>query len=75
MVTIKNTLKKILMPTKIKIFLSLYIFIIGILVILFENLFGNSNLILSIIFLIFLMILGIWIFPEVVTKKKLDNEK
>tara|TARA_Y200000002_G_scaffold51402_1_gene37157 strand:+ start:1545 stop:1736 length:192 start_codon:yes stop_codon:yes gene_type:complete len=63
------------MPTKIKIFLSLYIFIIGILVILFENLFGNSNLILSIIFLIFLMILGIWIFPEVVTKKKLDNEK
>ena len=63
------------MPTKIKIFLSLYIFIIGILVILFENSFGNSNLILSIIFLIFLMILGIWIFPEVVTKKKLDNEK
>jgi len=63
------------MPTKIKIFLSLYIFIIGILVIIFENLFGNSNLILSIIFLIFLMILGIWIFPEVVTKKKLDNEK
>ena len=64
------------MPTKIKIFLSLYIFIIGILVILFENLFGNINLILSIIFLIFLMILGIWIFPEVVTKKKkLDNEK
>ncbi len=63
------------MPTKIKIILSLYIFIIGILVILFENLFGNSNLILSIIFLIFLMILGIWIFPEVVTKKKLDNEK
>jgi len=63
------------MPTKIKIFLSLYIFIIGILVILFENLFGSSNLILSIIFLIFLMILGIWIFPEVVTKKKLDNEK
>ena len=63
------------MPTKIKIFLSLYIFIFGILVILFENLFGNSNLILSIIFLIFLMILGIWIFPEVVTKKKLDNEK
>ncbi len=63
------------MPTKIKIVLSLYIFIIGILVILFENLFGNSNLILSIIFLIFLMILGIWIFPEVVTKKKLDNEK
>lgn len=63
------------MPTKIKIFLSLYIFIIGILVILFENLFGKSNLILSIIFLIFLMILGIWIFPEVVTKKKLDNEK
>ena len=63
------------MPTKIKIFLSLYIFIIGILVILFENLFGNSNLILSIIFLIFLMILGIWIFPEVVTKNKLDNEK
>ena len=58
------------MPTKIKIFLSLYIFIIGILVIIFENLFGNSNLILSIIFLIFLMILGIWIFPEVVTKKK-----
>ena len=63
------------MPTKIKIFLSLYIFIIGILVIIFENFFGNSNLILSIIFLIFLMILGIWIFPEVVTKKKLDNEK
>tara|TARA_B100000989_G_scaffold49341_1_gene32394 strand:+ start:358 stop:549 length:192 start_codon:yes stop_codon:yes gene_type:complete len=63
------------MPTKIKIFLSLYIFIIGILVIIFENLFGNSNLILSIIFLIFLMILGIWIFPEVITKKNLDNEK
>ena len=63
------------MPTKIKIFLSLYIFIIGILLIIFENLFGNSNLILSIIFLIFLMILGIWIFPEVVTKNKLDNEK
>tara|TARA_B100000886_G_C20211078_1_gene402468 strand:- start:134 stop:325 length:192 start_codon:yes stop_codon:yes gene_type:complete len=62
------------MPTKIKIFLSLYIFIIGILVIIFENLFGNSNLILSIIFLIFLMILGIWIFPEVVTKKNSDNE-
>ena len=63
------------MPTKIKIFLSLYIVIIGILVIIFENLFGNSNLILSIIFLIFLMILGIWIFPEVITKKNLDNEK
>ena len=57
------------MPIKIKIFLTLYVILVAIAVILFENFFGDKSLILVITALAPLMILGIWIFPEVVTKK------
>ena len=57
------------MPIKIKIFLTLYVILVAIAVILFENFFGDKSLIIVITALAPLMILGIWIFPEVVTKK------
>ena len=57
------------MPIKIKIFLTSYVVLVTIGVILFENFLGDKSLILSIVALAPLMIIGIWIFPEVVTKK------
>ena len=57
------------MPIKIKISLTIYILFISIFVIFFELYFGKSNLIYILLFLTSLMIMGIWIFPEVVTKK------
>ena len=57
------------MPIKIKIFLNIYVILVVIDVILFENFFGDRSLIFIITALAPLMILGIWIFPEVVTKK------
>ena len=46
-------------------------------IVLFENFFGDKSLILTIVALAPLMVLGIWIFPEVVTKKTTagDGEK
>ena len=67
------------MPIKIKIFLTLYAILVATAVILFENFFGDKSLIIIIAALAPLMILGIWIFPEVVTKKTTagdnDNSK
>jgi hypothetical protein len=67
------------MPIKIKIFLTLYVILVATAVILFENFFGDKSLIIIIAALAPLMILGIWIFPEVVTKKTTagdnDNSK
>ena len=57
------------MPIKIKIFLTTYVILVAIGAILFENFLGDRSLILSLIALAPLMIIGIWIFPEVVTKK------
>jgi len=57
------------MPIKIKISLTIYIIIVAILVIFYEKLLGEPNLIYTLIFVATLMIIGIWIFPEVVTKK------
>ena len=57
------------MPIKIKIFLTIYVSFVALAVILFENFFGDKSLIIVILALAPLMILGIWIFPEVVTKK------
>jgi len=62
------------MPIKIKIFLTLYVILVAIAVILFENFFGDKSLIFIITALAPLMILGIWIFPEVVTKKTTAGE-
>ncbi len=62
------------MPIKIKIFLTLYVILVAIAVILFENFFGDKSLIIIITALAPLMILGIWIFPEVVTKKTTAGE-
>ena len=62
------------MPIKIKIFLTLYVILVAIAVILFENFFGDKSLIIVITALAPLMILGIWIFPEVVTKNKTDDK-
>ena len=62
------------MPIKIKIFLTLYVILVAIAVILFENFFGDKSLIIVITALSPLMILGIWIFPEVVTKKTTAGE-
>ena len=62
------------MPIKIKIFLTLYVILVAIAVILFENFFGDKSLIIVITALAPLMILGIWIFPEVVTKKPTAGE-
>jgi uncharacterized membrane protein len=56
------------MPIKIKISLTIYIIIVAILVIFYEKLLGQPNLIYTLIFVTALMIIGIWIFPEVVTK-------
>ena len=58
------------MPKKIKIFLTTYILIIGFLVVLFENKFGEISFIYLVLLLTLAMIIGIWIFPEVVTKKQ-----
>ena len=57
------------MPIKIKIFLTIYVSFVALVVILFENFFGDRSLIIVLLALAPLMILGIWIFPEVVTKK------
>ena len=62
------------MPIKIKIFLTLYVILVAIAVILFENFFGDKSLIIVITALAPLMILGIWILPEVVTKKTTAGE-
>ena len=62
------------MPIKIKIFLTFYVILVAIAVILFENFFGDKSLIIVITALAPLMILGIWIFPEVVTKKTTAGE-
>ena len=62
------------MPIKIKIFLTLYVILVAIAVILFENFFGDKSLIIVITALAPFMILGIWIFPEVVTKKTTAGE-
>ena len=56
------------MPIKIKISLTFYIILISIAVIIFELFVGNPKLIYVLMFVSFLMITGIWIFPEVVTK-------
>jgi len=57
------------MPIKIKIFLTIYISIIGFSVFLFENYLGKHLSTYIVAILTLLMIIGIWIFPEVVTKK------
>ena len=57
------------MPIKIKISLTIYIIIVGTSVMFYEKILGQSNLIYTLIFVTILMIIGIWIFPEVVTKK------
>ena len=64
------------MPIKIKIFLTIYVSFVAVAVMIFENYFGDKGLIIVITALAPLMILGIWIFPEVVTKKTTagDNE-
>ena len=62
------------MPKKIKIFLTSYIIIIGSIVAFFENQFGQNSYIVIVVILTTTMIIGIWIFPEVVTKK-LKNKK
>tara|TARA_Y100001949_G_C15666369_1_gene191961 strand:+ start:88 stop:306 length:219 start_codon:yes stop_codon:yes gene_type:complete len=64
------------MPIKIKIFLTIYVSFVAVAVMIFENYFGDKSLIIVITALAPLMILGIWIFPEVVTKKTTagDNE-
>ena len=61
------------MPKKIKIFLTTYILFLFIIVTFFENKFGQSTYILIVTLLAFFMIIGIWIFPEVVIKK--NNQK
>jgi len=73
---VQNILKKIFkMPIKIKIFLTIYIISISIAVVIFENFFGQYRLIYVLFFLTAMMISGIWIFPEVVTKKTTSNDK
>ena len=62
------------MPIKIKITLTIYIIFISVAVIIFELFFGNSNLIYILLLVTFLMTTGIWIFPEVVTKKNSTTE-
>ena len=61
------------MPIKIKIFLTLYIILASIAVVFFEIFFGHTKLIYILFFLTILMIIGIWIFPEVVTKNTNNN--
>ncbi len=57
------------MPIKIKIFLTIYILSMSVLVMFYEKFLGQANLIHVLLFVTALMVLGIWIFPEVVTKK------
>ena len=57
------------MPIKIKISLTIYIIIVATSVMFYEKILGQPNLIYTLIFVTILMIIGIWIFPEVVTKK------
>ena len=61
------------MPKKIKIFLTTYILFLFFIVTFFESKFGQNTFILIVTLLTFFMIIGIWIFPEVVTKK--DSQK
>ena len=63
------------MPIKIKILLTIYIISTSIAVVIFENFFGQYRLIYVLLFLTAMMISGIWIFPEVVTKKTTSNDK
>jgi hypothetical protein len=62
------------MPIRIKIFLTSYIIILSLLVIFYENFFGQSDLIYILVFLSTLMTIGIWIFPEVVTKQTTSED-
>ena len=63
------------MPIKIKIFLTTYVILVAIGEILFENFLGDRSLILSLIALAPLMIIGIWIYPAVVTKKTTSGDE
>ena len=62
------------MPTKIKVFLTVYILIVSICVMLFEKIFGDVQLIFILFLVTILMVTGIWIFPEVVTKDTTAND-
>ena len=62
------------MPIKIKFILTTYIIILCIIVIFFENKYGEGSYIYIVSILSIVMILGIWIFPEVVTKNKTDDK-
>ena len=62
------------MPIKIKISLTIYIILVSLAVIFYEKTFGQADLIYTLIFVTLLMITGIWIFPEVVTKKTTSND-
>ncbi len=62
------------MPKKIKFILTTYIIILSIIVIFFENKYGEGSYIYIVSILSIVMILGIWIFPEVVTKNKTDDK-
>ena len=62
------------MPIKIKISLTIYIILVSLAVIFYEKTFGQADLIYTLIFVTLLMITGIWIFPEVVTKKTTIND-
>jgi hypothetical protein len=62
------------MPIKIKISLTIYIILVSLAVIFYEKNFGQADLIYTLIFVTLLMITGIWIFPEVVTKKTTSND-
>ena len=62
------------MPKKIKFILTTYIIILCIIVIFFENKYGEGSYIYIVSLLSIVMILGIWIFPEVVTKNKKDDK-
>ena len=63
------------MPVNIKIFLTIYIISISIAAIIFENFYGQHKLVYVLFFLSIMMIAGIWIFPEVVTKKTTSNKE
>ena len=62
------------MPKKIKFILTTYIIILSIIVIFFENKYGEGSYIYIVSILSIVMIVGIWIFPEVVTKNKTDDK-
>ncbi len=61
------------MPKRIKIVLTTYIIILGIIIITFENKIGDNSLNYLVYLLGIFMIVGIWIFPEVVTKSRRDK--